>query len=74
MIPLRTTKNRAGLHRHTSLAPLRAIATRWSSTFAIIERAVYALLPKPSVHRRITALYNHLKTFNSVCKKLKTMS
>ncbi|ETM56992.1 hypothetical protein F442_00117 [Phytophthora nicotianae P10297] len=32
--------------------------------------AVYELMPKPAAHRRIVALVDSLKTFNSVCKKL----
>lgn len=82
MAALRTTKNRVELRRHTSLAPLRANATRWSSTFMMLERyvrirdaakrvdAVYDLVPKPAVHRRVVALVESLETFNSVCKKL----
>ncbi|EGZ13885.1 hypothetical protein PHYSODRAFT_335595 [Phytophthora sojae] len=75
-------KNRAELRRHTGLAPLRANATRWSSTFTMLERyvlirdeikrvdAMYDLVPKSAAHRRIVALTETLKTFNSVCKKL----
>jgi hypothetical protein len=86
MAALRTIKNRAELRRHTSLAPLRANATRWSSTFVMMERyvrirdaikrvdAVYDLLSKPSAHRRIVALVEKLKTLNSVCKKLQEAS
>ncbi|KAG3245698.1 hypothetical protein PI124_g9565 [Phytophthora idaei] len=82
MVALRATKNRAELRRHKSLALLRANATRWNSTFMMLERyvripdvikrvdAVYDLLPKPAAHRRIAALVESLKTFNSVCKKL----
>ncbi|OWZ22881.1 hypothetical protein PHMEG_0002335 [Phytophthora megakarya] len=80
--PLRTAKNRAELRRHSQLAPLRANGTRWSSTFTMLERyvrirdaikrvdAVYDLIPQPAMHRRIVALYETLKTINSVCKKL----
>uniref|UniRef100_H3H5T9 BED-type domain-containing protein n=1 Tax=Phytophthora ramorum TaxID=164328 RepID=H3H5T9_PHYRM len=79
---LRTPKNRAELRCHTPLAPLRANATRWSSTFMMLERyvrirdaikhvdAVDDLVPKPAVYHRIIALVENLKTFNSVCKKL----
>ncbi|KAG2783797.1 hypothetical protein Pcac1_g6349 [Phytophthora cactorum] len=86
MVALRTIKNRAELRRHTSLAPLRANATRWSSTFIMLERyvrirdaikrvdAVYDLVPKPAAHRRIVALVESLKMFNSVCKKLQEES
>ncbi|KAG3110752.1 hypothetical protein PI125_g9741 [Phytophthora idaei] len=86
MAALRTIKNRAELRRHTSLAPLRANATRWSSIFMMLERyvrirdavkrvdAVYDLVPKPAAHRRIVALVESLKTFNSVCKKFQEES
>ncbi|KAG3106301.1 hypothetical protein PI125_g13238 [Phytophthora idaei] len=80
MVALRTIRNRAELRRHTSLAPLRANTTRWSSTFMMLERyvsirdAVYDLVPKPAVHRRIVALVERLKTFNSVFKKLQEES
>ncbi|KAG2905099.1 hypothetical protein PC119_g20569 [Phytophthora cactorum] len=40
MVALRTIKNCAELRRHTSLAPLCAKATRWSSTFMMLERYV----------------------------------
>ncbi|KAG3200898.1 hypothetical protein PC128_g4296 [Phytophthora cactorum] len=86
MVALRTMKNRAELRRRTSLAPLRANTTRWSSTFMTLERyvrirdaikrvdAVYDLVPKPAAHRRIIALVESLKTFKSVCKKLQEES
>ncbi|KAG3116749.1 hypothetical protein PI124_g4727 [Phytophthora idaei] len=38
MVALRTIKKRAELRRHTSLTLLRANATRWSSTFMMLER------------------------------------
>ncbi|KAG4057194.1 hypothetical protein PC123_g7804 [Phytophthora cactorum] len=57
MVALRTIKNCAELRRHTSLAPLCAKATRWSSTFMMLERSIVALVES-------------LKMFNSVCKKL----
>ncbi|KAG2882599.1 hypothetical protein PC119_g20467 [Phytophthora cactorum] len=67
MVALQTIKNRTELRRHTCFAPLRANATRWSSTFMMLERyvrirdtikrvdAVYDLVPKPAAHRRIVA-------------------
>ncbi|KAG2994208.1 hypothetical protein PC120_g22065 [Phytophthora cactorum] len=82
MVALRTIKNCADLRHHTSLAPLRANATRWSPTLMMLERyvrirdeikrvdAVYNLVPKSAAHRCIVALVESLKTFNSVCKKL----
>ncbi|KAG3085744.1 hypothetical protein PI124_g18385 [Phytophthora idaei] len=82
MVALQTIKNRTELRRHTSFAPLRANATRWSSTFMMLERyvrirdaikrvdTVYDLVPKPAVHRRIVALAESPKMFNSECKKL----
>ncbi|KAG6944417.1 hypothetical protein JG688_00017085, partial [Phytophthora aleatoria] len=82
MVALRTIKNRAELRHHTSLATLRANATRWSPTLMMLERyvrirdaikrvdAVYDLVPKSAAHRCIVALVESLKTFNSVCKKL----
>ncbi|KAE9126369.1 hypothetical protein PF010_g5297 [Phytophthora fragariae] len=80
MVALRIPKNRSELRRHTGLAPLRANATQWGSTFTMLERyvrirdeikrvdAVYDLVLKPAAHRRIVALTETLKTFNSVCK------
>ncbi|KAE9021389.1 hypothetical protein PF002_g6780 [Phytophthora fragariae] len=80
MVALRIPKNRSELRRHTGLAPLRANATQWGSTFTMPERyvrirdeikrvdAVYDLVLKPAAHRRIVALTETLKTFNSVCK------
>eukprot|EP00644_Phytophthora_capsici_P018320 jgi/Phyca11/131982/e_gw1.125.25.1 len=82
MAALSSPNNRRELRRHTDLAPLRANATRWSSTYAMLERyvkirdaikhvdAVFELLPKPAAHRRIKVLVENLKAFNSVCKKL----
>ena len=82
MTALRTPNNRAEFRCHSNLAPVRLCATRWSSTFEMIERymrtrdeikmvdAVFDLNPKGSVHRRIEELYEEMKTFNSVCKKL----
>ncbi|KAG4228883.1 hypothetical protein PC116_g22773 [Phytophthora cactorum] len=40
MVALQTIKNRTELRRHTCFAPLRANATRWSSTFMMLERYV----------------------------------
>ncbi|KAG3035974.1 hypothetical protein PC121_g5758 [Phytophthora cactorum] len=86
MVALRAIKNRAELRRHTSLALLRANATRWNSTCMMLERYVrirdvikridtaYDLVPNPAAHRRIVALVESLKTFNSVCKKLQEES
>ncbi|KAG3115224.1 hypothetical protein PI124_g5171 [Phytophthora idaei] len=86
MVALRVIKNRAELRRHTSLALLRANATRWNSTFMMLERYVrirdvikridtaYDLVPKPAAHRRIVAIVESLKTFNGVCKKLQEES
>ncbi|KAE9035958.1 hypothetical protein PR001_g4677 [Phytophthora rubi] len=85
---LRTLKNRAELRRHTPLTPLWSKATRWSSTFMMLESyviirgtiqrvdAVDDLVPKPAVHRRLVALVETLETCNSVCKELQedTMS
>ncbi|ETK76701.1 hypothetical protein L915_16951 [Phytophthora nicotianae] len=75
MLALQTTKNRAEFRRHTSLGPSRPNATRWSSTFMMLERyvrirgaikrvdAVYDPMPKPAAHRRIVALVESLKIF-----------
>lgn len=61
----RLPENRTALAQHTDLAPLRANATGWSSTFAMLERyarireaakqvdAVFDLIPKAAAHRRI---------------------
>ncbi|KAE8912674.1 hypothetical protein PF005_g5987 [Phytophthora fragariae] len=40
MVALRIPKNRSELRRHTGLAPLRANATQWGSTFTMPERYV----------------------------------
>ncbi|ETO65194.1 hypothetical protein F444_17467 [Phytophthora nicotianae P1976] len=75
MLALQTTKNRAEFRRYTSLGPSRPNATRWSSTFMMLERyvrirgaikrvdAVYDPMPKPAAHRRIVALVESLKIF-----------
>ncbi|KAE9246262.1 hypothetical protein PF004_g4894 [Phytophthora fragariae] len=83
MVALRIPKNRSEIRRHTGLAPLRANATQWGSTFTMLERyvrirdeikrvdAVYDLVLKPAAHRRIVALTETLKTFNSIAEKRK---
>ncbi|GMF52631.1 unnamed protein product [Phytophthora fragariaefolia] len=82
MLALRTLNNRSALRKHTDLAPLRPNATRWSSVFDMLARyvrirdeikkvdAVFDLIPKAAMHRRIEALHEDLKILNSVTVKL----
>ncbi|GMF41544.1 unnamed protein product [Phytophthora fragariaefolia] len=82
MAALRTVNNRAALREHTPLSPLRPNATRWSSTFEMMARyvrirdeikkveAVFDLIPRAAMHRKIEALLADLRVFHSVTIKL----
>uniref|UniRef100_H3GLP2 BED-type domain-containing protein n=1 Tax=Phytophthora ramorum TaxID=164328 RepID=H3GLP2_PHYRM len=80
-IQLLYPNNAAELARHTHYKPLRANATRWSSTYQMLARyvkirddikmvaAVEDLVPRPSSHRQIVQLVNKLEALDSVCVK-----
>ncbi|ETP46884.1 hypothetical protein F442_06951, partial [Phytophthora nicotianae P10297] len=82
MVELRKENNLAELKKHTELLPVKRNVTRWSSTFAMVERyvrirqdikkvdAVEELIPTDGKHRKLLALLEHLKKFESVCKRL----
>ncbi|KAG6622531.1 uncharacterized protein IUM83_05413 [Phytophthora cinnamomi] len=82
MLALRTVNNRAALRKHTDLAPLRSNASLWSSVFDMLTRyvrireaikkvdAVFDLMPKAAMHRRIETLHEDVKILNSVAVKL----
>ncbi|KAG6953717.1 hypothetical protein JG687_00012231 [Phytophthora cactorum] len=83
-VQLRYPNNAAELARHTKYKPLKANATRWSSTYIMLARyvkicdaikmvsAVEELLPRPSTHRQIVQLVNNLEALDSVCVKLQS--
>ncbi|ETI54594.1 hypothetical protein F443_02618 [Phytophthora nicotianae P1569] len=82
MVELRKENNLAELKKHTELLPVKRNVTRWSSTFAMVERyvrirqdikkvvAVEELIPTGGKHRKLLALFEHIKTFENVCKRL----
>ncbi|KAE9321784.1 hypothetical protein PR003_g17390 [Phytophthora rubi] len=82
MVELRPEKNRAELKKYTELLPVKRNVTRWSSTFTMVQRyiriradikkveAVEDLIPTGAKHRKLVALFEHLKKFESVCKRL----
>ncbi|KAE9048960.1 hypothetical protein PR003_g139 [Phytophthora rubi] len=82
MVELRKENNRAELKKHTELLPIKRNVTRWSSTFTMLERyirirpeikkvdAVEEQIPTGAKHRKILALFEHMKKFESVCKRL----
>ncbi|ETO77890.1 hypothetical protein F444_06981 [Phytophthora nicotianae P1976] len=82
MVELRKENNLAELKKHTELLPVKRNVTRWSSTFGMVERyvrirqdikkvdAVEELIPTDGKHRKLLALLEHLKKFESVCKRL----
>lgn len=82
MINLRHVNNAAELARSTNLKPLKANATRWSSTFEMLKRyveirdaimtvsAVEELVPRGAAHRRVLSLLTKLEELDSVCIKL----
>ncbi|ETO58547.1 hypothetical protein F441_16722 [Phytophthora nicotianae CJ01A1] len=83
-IQLRHPNNSAALAAFTGLKPLKANATRWSSTYEMLKRyadirdaikmvqAVEDLVPRPSSHRRIVQLLSKLGDLDSVCVKLQS--
>jgi hypothetical protein len=82
MAQLRNPNNFAELAKHTELRPVKRNVTRWSSTFAMVERyiriraeikkveAVEEMVPTGSRHRKLVALCQDLKKLNSVSKRL----
>ncbi|KAG2809796.1 hypothetical protein PC119_g7503 [Phytophthora cactorum] len=84
MAALRTINNRAALREHTPLSPLGLNVTRWGSTFEMVARyvriwddikqveAVFDLIIKASMHRRIKALLADLRILQSASVKLQS--
>ncbi|KAE9341381.1 hypothetical protein PF008_g10647 [Phytophthora fragariae] len=88
MAKLNTIKNRHRLRELGGLMPVFNNATRWSSTFMMVDRYVERrniirsmeqldeglvdLLPTPREDAHLTDLYGHLKNFESVNKRLQT--
>jgi hypothetical protein len=82
MVQLRQPNNAAQLARFTHLHAVKANETRWSSTFAMLDRyidireaimnvaAVEDLVPRGASHRKILLLHGKLQELDSVCKKL----
>ncbi|EGZ19787.1 hypothetical protein PHYSODRAFT_495083 [Phytophthora sojae] len=82
MVELRHENNRAELKKYTDLVPIKRNVTRWSSTFTMVERyiriraeikkvdAVEKMVPTGGKRRKLVALFEHLKKFESVCKRL----
>ncbi|ETI29699.1 hypothetical protein F443_23189 [Phytophthora nicotianae P1569] len=83
-IQLRNTNNTAKLAQFTKYKPLKANATRWSSTYQMLARyvkirhaikmvaAVEDLLPRPRTHRQIVQLVTKLEALDSVCVRLQS--
>ncbi|GMG17930.1 unnamed protein product [Phytophthora fragariaefolia] len=85
MRKLRTLKQAAKLRAKTALAPVLRQETRWSSTFAMLDRYVRLreflsaddediadLLPTRAAHRRLEALRDEMKDVESISKKLQS--
>ncbi|KAG2763613.1 hypothetical protein Pcac1_g24706 [Phytophthora cactorum] len=82
MIQLRQPNNAAALARVTKLKPIKSNATRWSSTFTMLEsyvkirdailtvRAVEEHMRRCNAHHRIIAAVEKLKKLDSVWVKL----
>ncbi|KUF77507.1 hypothetical protein AM587_10002609 [Phytophthora nicotianae] len=82
MVELRHENNLAELSKYTELLPVKRNVTRWSSTFTMVQRyirirsdikkveAVEELIPTGAKHRKLLVLFDHLKKFDSVCKRL----
>ncbi|EGZ13115.1 hypothetical protein PHYSODRAFT_286546 [Phytophthora sojae] len=82
MVELRHENNFAELKKHTDLHPIKRNVMRWSSTFTMLERyirirseikkveAVEELIPTGGKHRKLVVLFEHLKKFESICKRL----
>ncbi|EGZ04428.1 hypothetical protein PHYSODRAFT_536448, partial [Phytophthora sojae] len=87
MVKLRSLNQAAKLRFKTTRSPVLRNDTRWSSTFAMLDRyvrllefidreddAVAELLPSPSVHKKLKGLLEDLKQFESVSKRLQSES
>eukprot|EP00644_Phytophthora_capsici_P002948 jgi/Phyca11/103032/e_gw1.7.895.1 len=84
MSKLCQVNNFAELSKVTSLHPIKRNMTRWSSSFEMLQRyirirpqiktvdAVEELIPTGASHRKLVALLEHMKKFQSVTKKLQT--
>ncbi|KAE9312038.1 hypothetical protein PR003_g19865 [Phytophthora rubi] len=82
MVQLRQPNNSAELAKFTDLRPIKRNAARWSSTREMVERylrirgdirkveVVEDLVLSASVHRKLAALVEDLRDFDSVFKKL----
>ncbi|OWZ07320.1 hypothetical protein PHMEG_00020295 [Phytophthora megakarya] len=82
MVELRKENNFAELQKYTELLPVKRNETRWSSTFTMVQRyirigpeikkveAVEEMLPTGAKHRKILALFEHIKKFENVCLRL----
>ncbi|OWZ19062.1 hypothetical protein PHMEG_0006747 [Phytophthora megakarya] len=82
MVELRHENNLAELKKHTVLEPIKRNVTRWSSTFTMVQRyiriraeikkveAVEELIPTGGKHRKLLALFEHLKKFQSITLQL----
>ncbi|GMF34439.1 unnamed protein product [Phytophthora fragariaefolia] len=80
MLELRHENNFGELKKHTD-HPVKRNVTRWSSTFTMLERyirirpeikkveAVEERIPTVGKHRKLAALFEHLKKFESICKR-----
>ncbi|KAE8903769.1 hypothetical protein PF005_g8795 [Phytophthora fragariae] len=82
MILLRQPNNAATLSKATPLKHIMANATRWLSTFRMLQRydkdrdailtvsAVEEPIPRGNVHRRIAAVVDKMKELDRVCVRL----
>ncbi|KAE9342795.1 hypothetical protein PF008_g9993 [Phytophthora fragariae] len=82
IVELRHENNRAELKKHTELAPAKRNVPRWSSMFTMVQRyiqirteikkvdAVEEMAPTGGKRRKLVALFDHLKKFESICKRL----
>ncbi|KAL4147385.1 hypothetical protein PRNP1_011141 [Phytophthora ramorum] len=82
MVALRHENNFAELKKNTELLPVKRTVTRWASTYIMVQRCirirpeikkvetVEALIPTGGKHRKFIALSEHLKKFESICKRL----
>ncbi|KAG6611757.1 RWD domain-containing protein 3 [Phytophthora cinnamomi] len=86
MDQLRHPNNAAELRNHTPLRAKKRNATRWSSTYAMLERyvdfrphirlveAVEDDVPPSSEHKQLGDVLHHLGRLDSVCKRLQCES
>ncbi|OWY95181.1 LOW QUALITY PROTEIN: hypothetical protein PHMEG_00034881 [Phytophthora megakarya] len=82
MVELRHENNLAELKKHTVLEPIKRNVTRWSSTFTMAQRyiriraeikkveAVEELIPTGGKHRKLFALFEHLKKLQNITLRL----